>query len=150
MENKSFGSGGALFVRDKKTAKAPDYGGDFVLEGPELEYVLAKARAGEPVKLEMSGWKRMGRNNTTFISTQVQLPYAERGGQQRPQQGGRGGYQQQGQGRGGYQQGGPVGGGQQGGYQQQPRRPMQQDLNDQIPDFGSSNRGRGNDAPPWE
>lgn len=149
MQDRSFGSGGALFVRDKKSAKAPDYGGDFTLEGDVLEYVLANAKSGK-VKLEMSGWKRMGRNNTVFISTQVQTPYEARGGQSRQPQGGRGSY-----GGGGQRQ--------QGGYsgrsmedrprqeyqREEPRRDMRQELNDDIPDFGSRG-GRRDNSPPWE
>jgi|SRR6478609_1260824 len=93
---------GTLFVRQKKGPKAPDYGGDFTIGGEVLDYIMRKAERGEPVKLEVSGWKRMGRNNTTFVSLSIQTPYAERGGNegQRATPSGRTGYQNQSRGGG--------------------------------------------------
>lgn len=148
----NFGSGGAMFVRQKKSPKAADYSGDFTLEGDVLDYVLREAERGNPVKLEIAGWKRQGRNNSVFISLNVQTPYSERGGQQ-PQQGfkqGRGSYNQgDGSGRyreqiptsrGQYQRDYPQQGQGQGrqGYARNER--FRQELNDDIPDFGGNDR----------
>ncbi len=80
----SFGSGGALFVRDKKSPNAADYGGDVTLEGEVLDYILREAENGNPVKIEFGGWKRQGRNNTTFISLSANIPYSVRQGQSQP------------------------------------------------------------------
>ena len=153
---------GSLFVRDKRSPKAADYGGDFTLDNEVLDYVLRQAERGQPVKLEISGWKRMGRNNTTFISVKIDTPYAERqqnGGARQPQ---RGGYQQQPQRQQSYGQ--QRGGGEQGYMTSQGRFPsqqgtqhrgspqnqqMRQDLNDDIP-FGNDPPARGGNNPPWE
>lgn len=83
---KSFGSGGAMFVREKKSQNAADYGGDVTLEGDVLDYIVRKAANGEEVKVEIGGWKRQGRNGS-FLSLKVQLPYAERQSGQAPRQG---------------------------------------------------------------
>lgn len=93
----NYPNSGTLFVRQKKGPKAPDYGGDFTLDGDVLDYIIRKAERGEPVKLDISGWKRMGRNNTTFVSINIQTPYSERSGNdgQRATPSGRTGYQNQ-------------------------------------------------------
>lgn len=81
--NGSYPNSGALFPRQKKTEKSPDMGGDFTLNGEVLQYVLDCAQRGAPVKLEIVGRRRMGRNNMSFISLNVNTPYEERGGGQR-------------------------------------------------------------------
>lgn len=85
---------GTLFARDKRSGKAPDYGGDFTISDDVLDYVIRKRERGETVKLELSGWKRQGRNNTVFISLSIQTPYTERqqGTAPRQQSFGGGGY----------------------------------------------------------
>lgn len=90
MNQQNFGSGGAMFPRQKKNPKGPDVGGDFILTGEELQYVLDQARTGS-VKLEVNGWRRMGRNNSAFTSIRVNIPYelrkpAEDKGYQTPRQ----------------------------------------------------------------
>ena len=85
-----------MFVRQKKSAKAPEYGGDFELTGDVLDYVLREAQRGNKVKLEISGWKRQGRGGGPFISIAVQVPYQKR------ENSGNQGYQQ---GRGSYNEG---------------------------------------------
>lgn len=155
-------SGGAMFVRQKKHPKAADYGGDFTLTGDVLDYVLREAERGNPVKLEISGWKRQGRGNTTFISVNVQTPYSERGGgQQQNFRQGRGSYNE-GDGSGRYREPAPERSIQtsRGQYQRQGERypsrdheqgrqegrqsyarneRFRQELNDDIPDFGGGN-----------
>jgi hypothetical protein len=137
-------SGGALFVRDKngRSAMAPDWGGDVTLEGDVLDYVLRKAQSGGEVKLELSAWKRQGRNNTTFISLAVQTPYAERQQQEAPQRRmapQRNEYADRNE---GFQTS-------RGRYPPADQGRQRQELNDDIPDLGSRRRRPLNDEPPF-
>jgi hypothetical protein len=69
---------GSMFVRDKKSEKAADYGGDFTIDAEVLDYVIKQYERGLPVKLELSAWSRQGRNNTKFLSLKVDTPWSER------------------------------------------------------------------------
>jgi hypothetical protein len=92
-DRKNFNSDnkGALFARQKTNERGPDIGGEIVLAGDVLNYVVANARSGK-VKLELSGWRRSGQKGN-FTSISIQIPYKEREGggqrmehpQQRPQ-----------------------------------------------------------------
>jgi len=143
MANQSnqYPNSGTLFVRDKRSPKAADYGGDFTLDGEVLDYVLRSAERGQPVKLEISGWKRQGRNNTTFISLKLDTPYAERSNNQSRQQPAQ---QRTMTSRGEYPSSNYGGGKQTNGYATQTRgseanQRFRQELNDDIPDnFGGS------------
>lgn len=162
----NYGSGGALFTNtNKKSPKASDYRGDVTLEGELLDYIMREAERGNPVKIELSGWKRQGRGGSTFISLSAQTPYSERGGQQQQPQfrQGRGSYNE-GDGSGRYRDPVPnrepiqTSRGQYTRQQEESRYPQrqpqqgqgrqsyarnerfQQELNDEIPDFGV-NRG---------
>lgn len=140
---------GTLFTRDKKNPKAADYGGDMTIDAEVLQYLLAKARNGEEVKLELSGWRRQGRNNTNFISLKVDIPYSERQNRTGQGQGVQGGRQYSRPypderppiqtSRGQYDRGGFEQGRQQAQFRQE--------LNDEIP-FGKP-PARDN-SPPWE
>lgn len=155
---------GALFVRDKKSPNAPDYGGDLTIDGEVLDHILARAQRGEPVTLEIAGWQKQGRNGTRFISINGKVPYKERqqnqpynsGGSfvpgqqqrniqapQRPQQSiqtSRGQYTQQ--------------GGQVGHSQNTIQRQMRNVLNDDLPENLGGNPPRqrrpADNSPPWE
>jgi hypothetical protein len=76
--DRQFQNGGALFVREKRNPNAADYGGDFTIDADVLSYVENCIRRGDPVKLEISGWKRQGRNDTQFISLSINTPYEYR------------------------------------------------------------------------
>lgn len=74
----AYDNSGALFTREKKSPNAPDWGGDLEINGEVLDYILRCAERGEPVKIELSGWMKSGRNNTRFISINGKIPYAVR------------------------------------------------------------------------
>lgn len=147
---------GALFVRQKKNPKAADYGGDVTIDGEVLDYILRQRERGQEVKIVLSGWKRMGRGNTTFISLKVEVPWQERiqasvSQSQQPRQNSnygnqRGGYGEQSGGRapiqtsrGQYERSAP----------RQTQRSFDEDLDDEIPFGNAPSRGRSNDAP-WD
>lgn len=75
-------NGGALFSRQKKSQNSPDMGGDFTLDGEVLDYVMKMAERGQPVKLELSVWRKMSRANQTYLDLKVSIPYAVRKDQQ--------------------------------------------------------------------
>lgn len=98
-------NGGALFQRQKKSQNSPDMGGDFTLEGDVLDYILDCASRGEPVKLDIAAWRKMSRNNGTFMSISVNIPWQVRRDQQQPVAGDRWGNQQRQQRPSGYGKG---------------------------------------------
>lgn len=69
---------GGLFPRQKKTNKSPDMGGDLIIGGDLLDYILKKAERGEEVKIELSAWRKPMKNGAAFLSLQAATPYAER------------------------------------------------------------------------
>ena len=90
-----FGSGGALFVQQKKSnSNSPDWGGDLEIKADELDYILREAKQGNPVKLRLAGWRKQNRDGSIRINLALSIP--------REQQQSPGGYKQ---GRGSYNQG---------------------------------------------
>ena len=74
-----FPNSGALFpTRQKRSDNSPDISGSITITDDVLDYVLREAEHGDEVKLELSGWQRMSRNNTNFTSLKVNIPYAVR------------------------------------------------------------------------
>jgi hypothetical protein len=57
---------GALFMRDKKGEKSPDWGGDINMEVSLLKTLIEESD-GDSVKIKISGWVRQG-NRGEFIS----------------------------------------------------------------------------------
>lgn len=57
---------GALFPREKRTDKAPDWGGEIVMERSLLQQLMSEAE-GDGVKIKISGWVRQGTRGD-FIS----------------------------------------------------------------------------------
>ena len=45
-----------FFRREKKNEKAPDWGGHFEFSTDTLKKLIEKAKAGEPIKYNISGW----------------------------------------------------------------------------------------------
>lgn len=96
-----FPNNGALLPsKNRRSENSPDYYGDFVISDDVLDYVVREAERGRDVKLELSGWSRMSRNNMNFTSLKVNIPY-----EVRQQEGGNPTY------RGRYDRGGNRGGG---------------------------------------
>lgn len=99
-EQRTYINQGSLFIRDKRSPKAPDVGGDITIGGDVLTYILDLMNKGEQtIKLEIAGWKRRSRNGDDFTSLAVNIPYSERDNyqQDRPDERRmmRGGYAQQ-------------------------------------------------------
>lgn len=57
---------GALFPRQKRTDKAPDWGGEINMERSLLQQLMSEAE-GDGVKIRISGWVRQG-SRGEFIS----------------------------------------------------------------------------------
>ena len=52
---------GALFTRDKKSEKAPEWGGEITMEVSLLKTLIEESD-GDGVKIKLSGWVRQGTN----------------------------------------------------------------------------------------
>jgi hypothetical protein len=75
----SYPNSGALFpVKQKRSDNSPDQTGNIVISDDVLDYVLRLAESGEEVKLDLSAWIRISRNNTSFTSVKINIPYSVR------------------------------------------------------------------------
>jgi hypothetical protein len=72
---------GALFPRDKRSPKAPDMGGELELSKDTVAYLVNCLKAGKEAKIEISAWRKRSKSDLTFLSCQVQIPFAARKGQ---------------------------------------------------------------------
>lgn len=66
---------GALFPRVKRSENTPDMGGDFNIDGEVKAYVVQCIKAGQPVKLELTGYRKTDRNGKPFYSLKVKTPW---------------------------------------------------------------------------
>jgi len=78
-DERAFINKGSLFLRQKRSPKSPDVGGDITIGGDVLTYILDLMNKGEQmVKLELGGWRRRSRNGDDFTSLAVSIPFSER------------------------------------------------------------------------
>jgi hypothetical protein len=74
-----FPNSGAIFpVRQKKSDNSPDMTGNILIADDVLDYIMREAEKGGDVKMELSAWVRTGRNNNTFTSIKLNIPYDQR------------------------------------------------------------------------
>lgn len=72
----SFPNSGALFSnRNKRSEQSPDLTGNIEISEDVLDYIVREATLGNTVRVELSGWMRTGRNNNTFTSVKINIPY---------------------------------------------------------------------------
>jgi hypothetical protein len=77
-ENK-FPNSGAIFpVQQKRSQNSPDMTGYIEISEEVLDYILREAERSDTVKLELSAWMKMSRNNNNFTSVSINIPYGER------------------------------------------------------------------------
>jgi hypothetical protein len=68
--------GGVLFTNDrKKSDKAPDYTGNLELSDEVLRDLVAQAKEGKTPKMELVGWKKMGKSGKGFLSLVGKKPW---------------------------------------------------------------------------
>ncbi|MFO0449498.1 MAG: hypothetical protein ACK52I_12705 [Pseudomonadota bacterium] len=73
--------GGVLFHQDKKTnPKAPDYTGNLEISRDTLNHLVAMAKKEQPLKMQLSGWKKPTKNGGTFLSLVAAKPYEKNSG----------------------------------------------------------------------
>lgn len=70
---------GAIFQRPKTNDRQPDVGGEVTLSHDTLRGLIEFAKTGAPVKLELSGWKKVSGKGTQFISLKARLWDTTRG-----------------------------------------------------------------------
>ena len=68
---------GALFSREKKTAKSPDMGGDVTLSRKTVQYLVECIQSGKPAKLSISGWRQTAKTGVGYLSCVYQPPFQD-------------------------------------------------------------------------
>ena len=137
MSGNKYPNSGAMFAREKRNERAADFSGQFTIDDDVLDYVIRKAEQGEPVELDISGWKKRTTSSGTMLGLQIRLPYRDRQNSDRPRENNA----RQQPARGTYRSGGNFrdrgnDAPRQGRFRQEDR-PRQQDFNDPFPeDFG--------------
>lgn len=86
MSETKYPPGGVLFINKKKTTdRQPDYTGNLEISRELLGELVAAAKAGKEIKMDISGWKKQSKAGNNFLSIVAKKPY------EKPV-GGRGGY----------------------------------------------------------
>jgi hypothetical protein len=78
--------GGALFAKDpsrKTNPNQPDYDGYIVLDPAMMQTLMAQWKNGEPMRIQIAGWKKQGRSGPFVSLNGGQLPRQQQA-QQRP------------------------------------------------------------------
>ena len=72
----NYGPSGALFVNDRKQKDThPDYEGSLDLDEALVRCLLDQLKAGEVPKLDIKGWKKVGKSGKPFLSLSPKPPY---------------------------------------------------------------------------
>lgn len=71
--------GGVLFNIEpsKRRPRGPEYEGKLAIEGDVATYIYEKLRQNETPEIRLAGWRRQGRNNTSFLSLTPDIPWAD-------------------------------------------------------------------------
>lgn len=67
--------GGALFQRKKTKPTQPDWGGELILDAVAFQHLCDCHKAGQPYKLELSGWIKRAKSGITFVSLKGSPPF---------------------------------------------------------------------------
>jgi hypothetical protein len=79
-EKRFYANSGMLFpAKSAKNPKAPDVTGSLDLGVDIIGYIVTEYNAGREVSLDLSGWKKVSRNGSKFISLKVREPYKKEG-----------------------------------------------------------------------
>lgn len=66
---------GALFRNDRDSnPKAPAWRGDIEMDAGLLRGLVALAKEGKAIKLQLAGWEKETKAGSTFISVKAELP----------------------------------------------------------------------------
>ena len=75
MSDKKYPPGGALFPNGmKKTESHPDFRGTLEISTDLLKVLLAQAKAGESIKMDLGAWKKQSAKGG-FLSLKASPPY---------------------------------------------------------------------------
>ncbi len=76
----SYPNTGALFknTRASENPRAPQFEGDLEFDAELLRALVAKAKAGEQIKVRLAGWTKPTRNGGEFVSLKASLPQPRR------------------------------------------------------------------------
>lgn len=69
--------GGALFAKDparKTNPNQPDFDGELILDPAVMATLLEQWKNGQPIKLELAGWKKTSQKGNNFLSLSAKLP----------------------------------------------------------------------------
>lgn len=79
MADRQYEDGGALFPnKNKRNDKQPDYDGKITIDRDTAAYIFEQIKGGNAnPTIKLAGWRRMGRNNTTFVSLKADIPWQD-------------------------------------------------------------------------
>lgn len=81
MSDNKYPPGGVLFINKRKTTdKHPDYTGSLEISRELLGELVAAAKAGKEIKMDVSGWKKQSKAGNNFLSIVAKKPYEKPAG----------------------------------------------------------------------
>lgn len=70
---------GALFTNTRKTSdKHPDYTGSLEISMDVLKVLVEQAKSGQPIKMDIAGWKKTSKAGKSFLSILANKPYEKK------------------------------------------------------------------------
>ena len=73
-DDKKFPPSGRLFANNRKSSpNAPDVKGDLEIGREVLDHLIDCYENGQPIKMDIAGWKKAKQNGEPFLSLRVQI-----------------------------------------------------------------------------
>lgn len=68
------GDGVLFWEENKRNERGPDIRGNMTLDVGLLRLLVAEAKAGRPIKIDLAGWNRTTRTGNPMLSLTAQMP----------------------------------------------------------------------------
>ena len=81
MSDNKYPNTGVLWVNRRKTTdRHPDMTGSIEMDRDLLQELINQAKAGKPIKIDVSGWKKKTQKGEGFLSLTVKKAWEKEGG----------------------------------------------------------------------
>ena len=75
-DDKKFPPSGRLFANNRKSSpNAPDVKGDLEISREVLDHLIDCYENGQPIKMDIAGWKKAMKKGGTFYSLSASIPW---------------------------------------------------------------------------